>query len=249
MLNQGTQSNFEYYFEHQSTGSAPNGSYQITETITGTYERTVNLDANGGSFAGGAKTRKTLVDPTNILGTDNPPAWEGKRVVAWNTKPDGSGDDVNTLGLNLKEGATIYAQWGNDPGKPVKAMLDCGRRNPVGDGVSCRVAVSYANTASEYRDVTAAGTNGLAWAGNPINGVRLDGNGYAINSDCVDASTDGKRDAQCYSVSLADNPPTSTTQVYNVPGTGLPDGLTNIGVAAVLLGMIGFGVIMRSRRD
>ena len=55
--------------------------------------------------------------------------------------------------------------------------------------------------------------------------------------------------SKCVTVYLKDKPVSQTTQIYSVPGTGLPDGLNALGMAAIGLSMIGVLVACVRRRS
>ena len=70
--------------------------------------------------------------------------------------------------------------------------------------------------------------------------TQIIGVGYEPFTDC---SQD-----YCVTAALKEKPATNVTQVYNVPGTGLPDGLTTIGVTSAIVASIGMVLVAVRRR-
>ena len=65
------------------------------------------------------------------------------------------------------------------------------------------------------------------------------GDGYSTSTDCSLET--------CVTAALKEKPQTNVTQVYNVPGTGLPDGLTKSGAVAASIGGLGLLVVLIRR--
>lgn len=169
---------------------------------------------------------------------NDPPTREGYTLKGWNTKADGTGQDVDVLGSNLTNGQTIYAQWEKDTGKPVSVKLNCNSSSPT----YCSVTATYSDKTVKTRQFNPAKDGNLDWNGNPIAGVRLDDQGYLADQSCaID---------RCRYVSLAE-PPSDTNTRYQaqMPTTGAPEGLSQVGVIAVGLGLIGISIGLMRRRS
>lgn len=68
-----------------------------------------------------------------------------------------------------------------------------------------------------------------------------DDSGWGASSACYGTT--------CLTVALKEKPQTNVTQVYSVPATGLPDGLSNIGLMAIGVGLLGLCFGMWKKRD
>ena len=74
----------------------------------------ITMDANGGKFSNGAPVYPVKAEygvPFNAVPAD--PTKEGYKFVSWNTKADGTGDDIDlTPGTyTFTADLTVYAQW------------------------------------------------------------------------------------------------------------------------------------------
>lgn len=185
-----------------------------------TSDRVLNLDANGGAFTQD-KTDVQVIDTTNRSLTAANPTRDGYSLKGWNTKADGTGDDVTTLGSSIQDMTTIYAQWEKDPGNPTRAKIDC---TANGNAATCSVIAYYADGMMRTREPTATSTGKLSWTSvGGIAGVNLDDTGYAGDSSCVTYGSGGSATMRCYYVSLANQPPTTGNgYAAQAPQTGDP---------------------------
>lgn len=226
---------------NDSTGKLV-GSFDVYNVAEN--ERYLTLDANGGAWAGGAKTEEQIIDTNYKAVTDDRPTRDGYILDSWNTKADGTGDDVSNLRTGLKTDQTIYAIWKKDPGKPRNVQIDCSPREA--GGVLCSVMAYYTGAPVQTRELNTTGTENLTWAGDPIAGVNLDRNGYAADMSCT---TRGDGDSQCYYASLAEEPAQNNAYQAQMPTTGAPEGLSLIGLIALAVSVLGLAVVSLRRRD
>ena len=207
------------------------------------FERYLTLNANGGEWADGSTTSNQNIDTGYKGVTDVRPTRSGFILDSWNTKADGTGDNVTNLKTGLQDGQTVYAIWKKDPGKPRNVQIDCSPRKA--GGVLCSVMAYYNGATVQTRELATTGTNNPTWAGDPIAGVNLDRNGYAADMSCT---TRGDGDSQCYYASLAEEPAQNNSYQAQMPTTGAPEGLSMIGVIALTVSMLGLTVVSLRRR-
>lgn len=213
-------------------------------TVDNQYKN-IKTDANKGSFKDGTASKFQTIDTKYKYITDDKPTLEGYILNGWNTKPDGTGDDVSLNPSAMANGQTIYAQWTKDPGNPVKATLSCTPRTGT-TGALCSVVAYYKDAPEQTRELLTSGKNALSWSGDgPIAGVNLNQSGYAGNVSCITQASNGG--SQCYYVSVADKPEENTSYQAQMPTTGAPEGLSTIGAVAVMLGLAGLVVVRRDR--
>ena len=203
----------------------------------------VLLNANGGTYPDGGSIRKqNITYGDSGLDSLPSPTKNGMQIKSWNTKADGTGYDVNSIPPDTWKQSTntdvpipLYAQWEKASSKPVKARIACNESY-------CSVAVSYADTPGVSRMIPVSSFN---WGGAPIPGVRLDDKGYDVHTSCRAGSSEN----YCYNVSLSE--PSGTSSVsYNaqMPTTGAPEGLSNIGLLALGLSIIGLATVLFRRQ-
>ncbi|WP_170115072.1 hypothetical protein [Bifidobacterium callitrichidarum] len=77
----------------------------------------------------------------------------------------------------------------------------------------------------------------FAWSTDPVD---IRGTGWDPSTDCFGN--------YCVTAALKDKPTQNVTQVYSVPGTGLPDGLTSAGLTAVGIGLMAVAIIFLRKR-
>ena len=213
-------------------------------TVDNQYKN-IKTDANKGIFKDGTASKFQTIDTNYKYITDDKPTLDGYILNGWNTKPDGTGDDVSLNPSALANGQTIYAQWTKDPGNPVKVTLSCTPRTGT-TGALCSVVAYYKDAPEQTRELLTSGKNVLSWSGDgPIAGVNLNQSGYAGNVSCITQASNGG--SQCYYVSVTDKPEENTSYQAQMPTTGAPEGLSTIGAVAVMLGLVGLVVVRRDR--
>ena len=231
--------------EHQGDNYNVAGSGSLDIYLVGSTSRNLLMDANGGSWTGGVKTEYQTISTKYKNVTDNKPTRDGYVLTGWNTAKDGSGTDLSIDSTGLKNGQTVYAQWSKDPGKPVSATIKCAARQGE-TGALCSIIAYYADAPEQTRELLTSGTSRLAWGTvSPIAGVNLDQTGYAGDVSCVIQSSGGK--SQCYYVSVADKPVNNTSYQAQMPTTGAPEGLSTVGLIAIMVSMLGLTIVMMRR--
>lgn len=236
------------FIEHQGSNYDVAGSGSLDVYLVGTTDRNLLMDANGGSWTGGVKTEYQTISTKYKNVTDDKPTRDGYVLTGWNTAKDGSGTDLTVDSTGVKNGQTVYAQWQKDPGKPVSATIKCAPRQGE-TGALCSIIAYYADAPEQTRELLTSGTGKLAWGTvSPIAGVRLDQTGYAGDVSCVIQSSGGA--SQCYYVSVADKPAENTSYQAQMPTTGAPEGLSTVGLVAIMVSVFGLTcVVMRRSRN
>ena len=160
-------------------------------TVDNQYKN-IKTDANKGIFKDGTASKFQTIDTNYKYITDDKPTLDGYILNGWNTKPDGTGDDVSLNPSALANGQTIYAQWTKDPGNPVKVTLSCTPRTGT-TGALCSVVAYYKDAPEQTRELLTSGKNVLSWSGDgPIAGVNLNQSGYAGNVSCITQASNGE---------------------------------------------------------
>ncbi|PWG66786.1 InlB B-repeat-containing protein [Bifidobacterium callitrichidarum] len=211
--------------------TASTAVYQVTDSNDQSKVMPV-LDANDGMFQNTYGITTPVIAENGLADwtASHTPTRPGYTFKQWST--DQAGQHPIDAKANVNHAEYLYAQWEKTAGDPQKVDLDCST------GGRCELTVNYANSTALTREFQ-PGSAELSWAGAPITGVRLDANGYAADGACSDV--------RCWYVSLEKAPQNSTSYQAQMPTTGAPEGLSQIGMIAIALGLMGLSVLAVKR--
>ena len=210
-------------------------TYLATRNDDNTHAYPV-LYSNGGTFADDTVVQTPWLTKKGALPSwtaSNTPTRAGYTFKEWSTDQAGQ-HPVDPTTITLKNGTRLYAQWERAAGDPQKVDLDCST------GGRCELTVNYAGSTAKTREFQ-PGSGALAWSGSPVTGVRLDASGYAADGACSDT--------RCWYVSLDKEPNQQGAYQAQMPTTGAPEGLSSVGLVALIVIVLGVALTVLRRRS
>ncbi|PWG62636.1 InlB B-repeat-containing protein [Bifidobacterium callitrichidarum] len=224
------------------TGSSP--IIQVTPMSVSSSDHQTDLspmpilEANGGIFPDGESMETPSISPATGLTSwtsKNTPTRDGYVFSKWTL--DKAGTQPFTPGSAVSNGLRLYAQWEKDSGAPVSVKLNCNSSSPI----HCSVTATYADKTVKTRTFDPAANANLDWKDNPIQGIRLDDQGYLADQSCaID---------RCRYVSLAAAPADTGNYQAQMPTTGAPEGVSSAGLIAIGLAFAGLAMGLGRRRN
>lgn len=223
------------YITPEKTVTVIQLTYLATRNDDNTHAYPV-LYSNGGTFADDTVVQTPWLTKKGALPSwtaSNTPTRAGYTFKEWSTDQAGQ-HPVDPTTITLKNGTRLYAQWEKAAGDPQKVDLDCST------GGRCELTVNYSGSTAKTREFQ-PGSGALAWSGSPVTGVRLDASGYAADGACSDT--------RCWYVSLDKEPTQQGSYQAQMPTTGAPEGLSSVGLIALIVSVLGVALTVLRQRS